>query len=341
MENRERKPMLAFLQETFRHFSGSFRTWNQTPSSNHSVQRAVEHVVDETFTNIRALSGYAKRLHAPVANAFIYIDELVERIPEPFQCSRSTFNHEPKVNSFFAGPDHVQEVFSNSEEVRRFFENDPEIEECCVLLCMHKHERRQLGMALDGDILQRDIMQTTVNFSEHQLVSPGRTEAEARQVLKCCIFNSLLDTVRQRARLSKQQTLELEIRLQRVRKQIQQTTLPAQQFEWQRQLAEIEGDLLGIEPRLVTLEDYLNFLTHVFDEPQLHIRGRQYPLHLTRLGVKLEPQQGHSASHQLLLSEIQIGAKQPRIAALVRFPRHDLLPQQNFLKKADLFLSIL
>jgi hypothetical protein len=329
--------MLAFLQETFQYFGGSFRTWHHKPHFNDTIQRAVEHVIEETFSNIRVLPGYAKRLQEPVANAFVYIDELVESIPAPFLCARQTFNHDPRVNGFFTNPEHVREVFSSSEEVRTLFDSHPDITECTALLCMHKQERRQLGIALEGEVLRRDVMQTAVSFDDHQLISPGASEVDARKALKCCVFNSLLDSVRHKANQAKRQVLELEMRLQQVRKQVRQAQTPAEQFEWQRQLAEVENDLLAVEPRLATLEDYLVFLAQVLDEPQAHIRSRQYPLHLSRLGIKRD---SHDAQ-QLLLAEIQIATKEPRIAALVRFPRSELLPQQSFLKKADLFLSIL
>jgi hypothetical protein len=61
-------------------------------------------------------------------------------------------------------------------------------------------------------------------------------------------------------------------------------------------------------------------------------------LRLNRLGIKVD--QGSDApGYDLSLSEIRVGSREPRVGVLVRFPRDELLPQQDFLQKADLFLA--
>ena len=62
-------------------------------------------------------------------------------------------------------------------------------------------------------------------------------------------------------------------------------------------------------------------------------------LRLNRQAAKLELG-SLGPGHELELSEIHIASHQPRIGALVRFPRGELLPQPDMLKQADLFLAV-
>ena len=57
-------------------------------------------------------------------------DELVERMPGSFLCSRSTFSADPRVKAFFVNPRHLQEVFSQNRDVRELFDTNPMAEEC-------------------------------------------------------------------------------------------------------------------------------------------------------------------------------------------------------------------
>ena len=73
--------------------------------------------------------------------------------------------------------------------------------------------------------------------------------------------------------------------------------------------------------------------------PEQYVYRDQHELRLNRLGVKLEDD-STEAGYTVPLSEIQVAYHKPRIAALVRFPREELLPRQDYLQKADLFLAV-
>ncbi len=151
-----------------------------------TLSQAVEHVVDETYPRLRIIPSYGQRLSGPVSKAFHHVDTLVEQIPEAIPCHRSAFVSDTRVNAFFSGPQQLLEVFSQSRDVRELFDTMPDAHECWALLCMRKEERQRFGLALEGDEVRKDVMQTGVSFTDHQLVSPGCTEADARKALKCC-----------------------------------------------------------------------------------------------------------------------------------------------------------
>lgn len=307
-----------------------------------TLSDAVEFVVNEVSSRLRAVPGYARVLREPVAASLRYIDEMVETIPGAVLCCRSTFSQDPRVNAFFVSPRHLQDVFSQSEEVRYLFDADPEVQECWALLCMRKEERRQLGMALVGDAVQKDVMQTAVSFTDHEVVSPGGSESAARCALKCCIFKGLLAHVRRTAAAAKTNMEDLENRLRVLRGRLRTATERADAEQRRTALlAEIEvveRALAAEDLRVATLQDHLQFVADALGNPAEYLRASASSLRLSRMAIKLE--QGMNApGYQVPLSEIHIASQTPRISVLVRFPRRELQPRQDLLRKAELFLA--
>lgn len=332
----------AFLQETFRFFGGGADWLDQkraNPLSVVTLTRAVEHVVNETYGRLRVIPGYAERLREPVEKSFLHIDSLVESVPEAIVCCRSVFVSDPRVNAFFTGPSQLQEVFSHSEDVRQLFNASPEADECWALLCMRKKERRQFGMALEGGELRKDVMQTGVSFTDHQVLSPGASNADARRALKSCIFNSLLAYIRLRAKTAKEGAVELESRRRMLQGRLGHQASDAEAAQLQARIDEVEQELVARELRLDSLEDHLEFIASVLGNPAQYVNRNQHDLRLNRLGVKLEDDSAETG-YTVPLSEIRVACHNPRIAALVRFPRTELLPRQDYLQKADLFLAV-
>lgn len=341
--------MRNLVQEMFARLRGGTRPtphWDPDrapPGCSEVLPQAVEHLVDRVSDRLRALPGYARALRAPLLQVLHHVDQMVESMPGSLLCSRDTFAVDPKVNAFFVSPTHLQEVFSQSEEVRRLFEAAPSADECWALLCMEKKERRQPGLALVRGQLQRDVLQTTVSFSEHQVVAPGHSEEHARQALKCCIFNAVLAHLRQRIETAKGQTDDLTARLQMLRKRQRALSDGPEsrhsRIELQIAIAGVESELANVDPQIATLEDQLRYLVAALGNPSELLSTAQRPLHLSRLGVKID-EGSEEPGYELLLSEIRIATQQPRIGAMVRFPRNELLPKMEFLRRADLFLSL-
>jgi hypothetical protein len=299
--------------------------------------------VDEIYTRLRMAPGYARVLSEPVATTLSYIDAVAESVPGPLSCSRSTFADDPGVNALFVNPAHVQEVFSHSEEVRELFEANPLADDCWGLLCMTMQERTQPGMALVGDKVQRDVMQTSVSFSGHQLVSPGIDESSARCALKCCMFDALLSHIRREAAAAKARDEELQSRSRALRAR-QRRASPRGDVDGSDevlsgQIADVEQELVERKPGPSTLSEYLEFVADVLSRPAEFFRIEQHSLCLSRQSVKLDCDSAENGDG-LELSEIHIASHPPRIGVLVRFPRDELLPKPDMLKRADLFLIV-
>lgn len=340
--------MGSFLQEIFLRFSGAFKSWGDeeateiSPSCSGTLAQAVEQVVDKTHSRLRFLSGYSLRLRAPVTTTFRYIDELVKEVPGAIPCSRAAFSEDPRVNAFFADPNHLQKIFSQNAEVHELLDADPDAEECWALLCMRKEEHRQLGMSLIGDAVRKDIMQTTVNFVDHQILSPATSEAGTRGSLKCCIFNELLAYIRKRERDERIRVAKLEERrnllVARLHRSASENDSGSRE-ELQRELDEIGKTLARKVLRLASLESHLQLVAEVLENPAQYVSGHLDSIYLNRMGIKLDDKQT-AGGNEIPLFKIRVAGQGTKIVVLVHFPRAELLPRQDFVRKADLFLTL-
>jgi hypothetical protein len=335
--------LAAFLSATFRRFGGGFDELSAadgpSPACARTLEQAVEHVVDEISGRLRAVPGYARRLRGPVATALRSIDQLVEEIPGVLPCRRATYMSDPRVNAFFVNYAALQEVFSQSREVRDLFDTNAGADQCFALLCMQREERRQLGMAVDGDVLRRDVMQTTVSFTDHQLVSPGPDETDARCALKCCIFNNLIGHIRLESAGAQTRAAELERRAQAWRARLKRAApgSPAQ-AALRREVDAIEAELHTPALRLATLDDHFRYVADTLSNPHRVVSSRRYSLFLDRLGIRYDAA-GDAGARELTLSEIHVAGRRPRVAALVSFPRAELMPERDFIREASIFLA--
>jgi hypothetical protein len=332
----------SFLQETFTRFSGGFSAWHKQAKNYQSesvaLLQATEYVVDHTSPKLRAIPSYRRCLKGPVTEAFSYIDELVERIPESFLCSRSTFGSDPRVKTFFVNPHHLQEVFSQNKDVREIFDENPQADECCALICMHMEERQKFGIALIGDRTHREVLQTTISFRHHELYSPGVSETDARRALKCCIFNAILTHIRDKLIETRNKHIEYRKQLSMLRIQLRNTEekdgIEEERGVLRRQIEELESTLINAAQRPPTLQDQLAFVSDVLLNADQFISASFKHLHLTHMGIKVD-QESNESTCEFDLMEIRIANKEPRVAALVRFPRFELLPKTEFLLQTE------
>ncbi|MGD1984169.1 MAG: hypothetical protein PVF93_09725 [Chromatiaceae bacterium] len=304
---------------------------------------AVEHVVDGLDGRLRMMPKYRLVLSEPVANFLRYIDELGETIPGPVLCSRSAFATDTYTNAFFASPQHAQEIFSQSEEVRRLFDESAITEYCWALLCMTVERKTHPALALVGDEVRADVMQTTISFSDHQIVSPGADEAAARCALKCCMFDAYLSHIRREMVAAKTSRLALQSRIQalraRQRRLSRETPSTTDAVTLQHEIHELERQYLGEGKRVDSISGRLDFVARKLSQPDQFISSERCFLRVNRQAAKLEPGSEENDT-DLKLSKIHIASHQTRVGALVQFPRAELLPKPDMLKQADLFLAV-
>ena len=94
--------------------------------------------------------------------------------------------------AFFVAPADVQTVCARSDNLRALFEKFPQLSEAYLVLGMAFAEQRGFGLALHGEVVQRDVAQTTVNFPDHKTRLCASDEASLRRVVGVEVFEYLI-----------------------------------------------------------------------------------------------------------------------------------------------------
>jgi len=284
--------MLKLLQSIF----GS-DTQGKYPES--LVNEAIERTVDATDPQLRALSGYKKKLRPAVVRAIDHVVALVDALPPPLPVRLKSYGEDPRVKSFFISAEDMKKVFAGDASLAEFLQGPQAgADQVFALLAMEKQERGILGAALSGDVVIRDVPQVTVSFDLHRLMDPTGEEGETRRLLKRRAFDHLLTLALRRLSDLKWERSDLERRralLQAKLNLLEREGWGFQQAEGseridaaavEERLAQIEAHLkeLGGDDRM--LESYLKVVSEVMGRPQEYLAARSETIFVDRMGIK-------------------------------------------------------
>ncbi len=309
------------------------------------LNEAIESVVDGIEPKMRYFPGYKKILNNSVATSLAYISNLVDTIPDPIFISSKTFNTDPRVKAYFVTTTDIQDTFSCCTELRDFFEapENSNLDEAYALLCMNETEKTVLGMEMHGSIIERDVMQTVLNFSEHKILSPAASEAEVRKGIKQCIFDALITHALQQIVELKQQKQGLEIQrsilhsrlktrqsqgggLSRLLASATEAELPV---NIKQQIAENEKKLEKLPASWDAPRFYMEIIKNTLTRPENFIRIKAKSFNITKMGIVASDDASQSVS-TIHFNEILIANVLDRVIAIVRYPRSEILPRKAF-----------
>jgi hypothetical protein len=322
-----------------------------TSAPEEQIGLAIEAAIDSIHPRLRLVNRYQEKLAPSVEHALHYIDEQITNIPQAVEISRATFVSDPRVNAFFANVKDIEQSCRQSSELRAFFEDDyPFNAECWALMCMKKTERKVFGLALDGEMLQREVPQVTVSFSDHQIQAPATSEEEARQGLKCCIYESLVNRARSRIQDCKDSLLRLETerhslntRLRRLEAARDDKANAERHGELERDIAAAKARIQISERKLIGAEctspqECVNQLRDVMEHPEEFIRMSHSTLRLNRLGVRVDDA-SNTRANSIEVSEVEISSKNRRVVVLARLPHMEFPRRRDLIEEAERYLA--
>lgn len=312
------------------------------------VRGAVERVMTLN-PRLRMAPHCAERLSPAVRVSLRYARDLVDSLPVPHEASARTWSSDPYMRAYFATPDELAVRVSRSEELRAYFDQNPETEHAYAVLGMAMIERHVLGVALEGEAVRRDVAQTTVCFDDHRIRICGRTESDLRREIMQRVIDQLSLTGLAKLAKDRRDVLEhgralLKMRLVLLQRQgtgmrsVCGGAAPAACEEIAQLRARIEDNsrrLSELSAPTDGLERQLDGVCQVLTEPDKHI-------YLTRKGIRLDRMNvvqtggGSQAADELEFQVAHIPASPPQVRAiaLIRFARGDLLPGGLLLDEA-------
>lgn len=319
--------------------------------------------IDQTVERVMRLNPQlklARRYHAKlapaVATALKYVVELVESVPAARDANAAAWSHDPYIHAYFVAPEDVAAVISRSRDLRAYFDNNADAPEAFAVLGMELTERHILGVAVEGDTMRRDVPQTTVSFSDHQVRMCGRTDADLRNEIVQRLLDQLAleGLARIAADKSRREMLERERALLKTRLQLLErqgnglravlgsdaASEPGELARLEAQIDENDHNLSSLVLREDALDRALDHLCEVYAQPAPHFYLSTRRLRLDRMNVVLDAN-STQAGADLEVHTARIPTSPPRTRAfsLVRFARTDLLPAQSMFDEANRLLS--
>lgn len=159
-------------------------------------KRIIENFVGASNSKMRAVDDYANKLREYVRPLHRYIVQIVDEIPPAIDLNLDTFGTDPLINALFVNSKDIDHLLKKNPDITAFLHthNDPVV---YALLTAEKSEKQTLGLAMQGDMLIRDVPQEVVNFSEYKIHKPCASSAELNAVLKEYLFNRVVTLLKQ------------------------------------------------------------------------------------------------------------------------------------------------
>jgi hypothetical protein len=168
---------------------------------------------------------------------------------------------------------------------------------------MDKTEKTIFGAELEGEIIKRDVIKKSVNFSKHSIVTPAVSEKETRNGLSLLILSLLaaqslkeiLSLIEWKADMENEKKM-LEIQIQMHNASIKKTReLLPDPTDDDKDIKEAKEVLKQLDNRIAEArtetdepEDYLNSVTELLYHPEMHLKAEPVKIRLNDMNIIVE-----------------------------------------------------
>jgi hypothetical protein len=162
----------------FKSLLSLFRSDNNNPEARAASAR-IDRLVDIADPAIRQARRFHSALVDPIEAAASYCNSMTEQIPGPLVLDRNTYYNDPSVKPLFASYDEMQLLLHHHQNTKAELPTG-ENGKAVALLTMIQEEKTIFAPRQTGDLIEKDVMQKSVNFSDHRLVAVSDSLADAK-----------------------------------------------------------------------------------------------------------------------------------------------------------------
>jgi hypothetical protein len=261
------------------------------------VAEAIDEIVQGTDARVRAVYNYKDSLRTGTRGLLEHIDGIVGQISGAIKLSRKSFVYDHQVSSLLGSMKEVQKLCEESDDIQEYLKaiHPATQESFYALLFMNCHEKVVFGDELRGDVIQRDVKQTSVYFSGHRFLAPAADELDVRLALKYILFENVV------------QYLKLSLN----REKQSETKSP--------------DDYSYFSNSMETLNNpsrYLNKLVHILELPLELISLHEDAVCVNSMGIKIPD--AAKSDDEIHLQELEIGGSHSYLMALVEMPFNEI-----------------
>ncbi|MFT3849948.1 MAG: hypothetical protein QM739_15125 [Propionivibrio sp.] len=329
------------ILDWFKNRPGQF---NLDQGSDEAVRWGIDKAITLTNPRLKLIPGCEKRLAPAVENTISYLRTQATALPAVHTLSARTWSSDPALRAFFVAPTDIPQMLGRSENLRTLFDKFPDLDEACVVLGMAFKEQRVFGMALHGDVVQRDVAQESVSFSDHRARICGRDESRLRRLIGAEVFEYLVAHALSEIGEERSERRELQENRALIRARLRLLQqhgpglgsmfgeAPAAKGEQERLAAELienEKQLEAMGGSDSILEAEFECLLEVLNHPQRRLRFEQKKLKLDSMNVVLDESAAEATSVNFSVAEVRSAPPISRAFVLTRVARSELPPPQT------------
>jgi hypothetical protein len=177
------------------------------------INAATDRVIDGTDIRLRGFGNYRKQLRASVEIAVAHVISMIDALPEPVEISRRSYSTDTRLQAFFTSTSDLQEKVGGARGVADCCKqaDDESSGRIYGVLTMDWGETSRLGTVLQGDTIQREVLQLSVNFFKHQYLEPSVSQEESRKNLKSRVFDYIVERALGKIINERSKRAELEV----------------------------------------------------------------------------------------------------------------------------------
>ncbi|HNH23869.1 MAG TPA: hypothetical protein PK261_02680, partial [Accumulibacter sp.] len=308
--------------------------------SDELLRSATEKALTLTNPRLQVLPGCHKRLASSVRTTIEFLGEMVRELPPVRELAAVNWATDPSWRAFFVTPNDIGITLGRSERLRTLFSKYPELDEAFLVLGMDVSEQQTLGIAVEGEMIRRDVLQTSVSFSDHRTHICSREESRLRRLFGAAAYEYLLAQALTEIAECRTERSELEGNrslLQSRWRMLQQqgpglgsmfSTADegrAEQKKLAEQLLANEQQLREIGTAENILEIELQTLCAVLDNPGRYLSIAQHRLHLNATNIVVDdPIDSNAAGVDFSLAEFKGTSSRRRAFVLARVARGEV-----------------
>ncbi len=300
-----------------------------------TVKEAIERVAEKTDPWLRSVSDYTFKLRQAVIISLEYVEGLVNGLLPPISVKFDSNESCSGLAVFFTSRDEMLKAVQNDRELAGYLrEHETASKQITALLLMEKSEKTIFGAELSGNVVARDVPQTSVTFQNQRFLEPAESENETRRRLENRAFDHLLKLAQRqittakstRKNLERRRTL-LQAKLTVLRREYED--LAEDELEAMPDVAEILGQLKQVEAQVKELgaEDkmlnvYLDIAVKILSRPEEHLWGKKQHIILDQSGIKRAHPTEYSS--EFILQELCNSEGRKWVTLLVTLSADDL-----------------
>lgn len=311
------------------------------------IDAAIEQLFYEINPRLHFLPAYQKTLSGPVWTTLRHIHHVIDSIAGPVDAATRLWSSTPVLRTLFA----------SSSDMARLFNRDPSLRNCVataqanchVMIASTMQIRKVLGIAMRGNILQREVPQTQISFTDHRIIASADSESGLREKLKAFALEFVAHKVLANiaAARSECEGLEQELALLRARMRVKlrqdsgKACLCDHVEYSEGEMTEIctlirEKETLLSQSAIhqPTLRYFMDQLLLVLNSVEKLLQIHEVSLRLDNMNILLESAEV-DAVKPVELTEVMRAGHSARIMLTARVPRDEVLAHDDMAARID------